>query len=170
MSLTSSSMPARAKRGYFSLARLRRPFRTEAGVETIEATARNPAATTPACPLPDLTRPALWVFGTFILAAVMSGRCLYGDGSYEFVRVLEAGTFVPLLGCRVAFKRGQCAFKRGRVCEQRWTGLALWAWRRPERSGGRRKAHRARRTGWPMRLVWGSFGLMKNTIVNFPIV
>ena len=100
MSLTSSSMPARAKRGYFSLARLRRPFRTEAGVETIEATARNPAATTPACPLPDLTRPALWVFGTFILAAVMSGRCLYGDGSHEFVRVLEAGTFVPLLGLR----------------------------------------------------------------------
>jgi len=45
-------------------------------------------------------RSACWAFAGFILFAVFSGRCLYGDGAHEFIRVLEAGTFVELMKVR----------------------------------------------------------------------
>jgi hypothetical protein len=51
-------------------------------------------------PLPDLMRFACWAFAGFILFAIFSGRCLYGDGAHEFIRVLEAGTFVEFMKVR----------------------------------------------------------------------
>ncbi len=50
--------------------------------------------------LPGLMRFACWAFGLSLLLAIVSARCLYADGSHEFVRVLEAGTFVELMRVR----------------------------------------------------------------------
>jgi len=45
--------------------------------------------------------PAAWiVFGAWIVLAVFSSRCLYADGSHEFIRVLEARNFVSLMWSR----------------------------------------------------------------------
>ncbi|HEX3625664.1 MAG TPA: hypothetical protein VH280_09580 [Verrucomicrobiae bacterium] len=41
-----------------------------------------------------------WVFGISILFAILSSRCLYADGAYEFIRVLQSQNFVVLLWSR----------------------------------------------------------------------
>src|SRR6266568_4767297 len=51
-------------------------------------------------PLPDLTRLACWTFAIFIVLAIFTSRCLYADGAHEFIRVLQAGTFVELVWVR----------------------------------------------------------------------
>ncbi len=43
---------------------------------------------------------ACWTFGVSIVLAIVSARCLYADGAHEFIRVLEAGTFVELMRVR----------------------------------------------------------------------
>jgi hypothetical protein len=43
---------------------------------------------------------ACFVFVVWIVAAILSSRCLYGDGAHEFVRVLQARDFVPLMWSR----------------------------------------------------------------------
>jgi hypothetical protein len=69
--------------------------------------------------------------------------------------------------CCVASKGEQCASKPGQMCEQRRTLPALRAWRRPERSGGRRKARRAGTAGWLLDGHSRIFAAMKNIIVSF---
>src|SRR5215469_9598291 len=39
-------------------------------------------------------------FALFILFAILTARCLYADGSYYFLRVLETGRFTEMIGCR----------------------------------------------------------------------
>lgn len=63
--------------------------------------------------------------------------------------------------------------QRRTVCVQTRTGVrakantsALRAWRRPERSGGRRKARRAEVPRWSSDWDWRIFGTMKNTIAS----
>lgn len=43
---------------------------------------------------------ACTIFGLWTLAAILSSRCLYGDGAHEFVRVLQAQGFVSLMWSR----------------------------------------------------------------------
>lgn len=43
---------------------------------------------------------ACFIFGLWIVAAILSSRCLYADGSHEFVRVLEAQNFVAFMWSR----------------------------------------------------------------------
>lgn len=40
------------------------------------------------------------IFGLWIVAAILSNRCLYADGSHEFIRVLEAQDFALLMWSR----------------------------------------------------------------------
>jgi len=40
------------------------------------------------------------IFGLWTVSAILSSRCLYADGSHEFVRVLEAQDFVALMWSR----------------------------------------------------------------------
>ena len=40
------------------------------------------------------------IFGLWILAAILTNRCLYADGSFQFIRTLEAQHFVPFLWSR----------------------------------------------------------------------
>ncbi|HEY1786955.1 MAG TPA: hypothetical protein VGJ73_02310 [Verrucomicrobiae bacterium] len=39
-------------------------------------------------------------FALFIVSAILTARCLYADGSYYFLRVLETGHFTEMIGCR----------------------------------------------------------------------
>jgi len=47
-----------------------------------------------------LTGVACVVFAAFIVFAIGTVRCLYADGSYYFLRVLEAGTFTEMISSR----------------------------------------------------------------------
>ena len=44
--------------------------------------------------------PACAIFGAWIAFAIFSSRCLYADGSHEFIRVLEAHDFISLMWSR----------------------------------------------------------------------
>ncbi len=55
---------------------------------------------TPERPAFDLMRAAGIIFGLWILAAILSSRCLYADGSHEFIRVLDAQNFALLMWSR----------------------------------------------------------------------
>jgi hypothetical protein len=50
--------------------------------------------------LPSTTVIALGFFALFIIYAILTRRSLYADGSYYFLRVLEAGNFTEMIGCR----------------------------------------------------------------------
>ena len=39
-------------------------------------------------------------FALFIVFAIATARCLYADGSFYFLKVLEAGKFTEMIGCR----------------------------------------------------------------------
>ena len=43
---------------------------------------------------------ACFIFAAWIVVAIFSSRCLYGDGAHEFVRVLQAQGFVALMWSR----------------------------------------------------------------------
>jgi hypothetical protein len=43
---------------------------------------------------------ACFIFGLWIVASIFSSHCLYADGAYEFVRVLEAQNFVAFMWSR----------------------------------------------------------------------
>src|SRR5208282_6425056 len=46
--------------------------------------------------LKNLMPSACLIFAAWIVGAILSSRCLYADGAYEFVRVLQAQGFVAL--------------------------------------------------------------------------
>ena len=50
--------------------------------------------------LKNLMPAGTFVFTAWIGAAILSSRCLYGDGAHEFVRVLQAQGFVSLMWSR----------------------------------------------------------------------
>lgn len=45
-------------------------------------------------------RLACWVFAVSILLEILSARCLYADGAYEFIHVLKDQTFVAMMWSR----------------------------------------------------------------------
>jgi len=47
-----------------------------------------------------LTVFACGAFATYVILAIITGRCLYADGSYYLLRVLQAGTFTEMISNR----------------------------------------------------------------------